>query len=351
MDLPAHTIDEALRVPKAIADNYAFEPTRPLAVADAMGMKPTTGKFRSLCGASIAFGLTDGGYNASEISLTELGKRVVAPTVEGDEIIAKREAAMNPRILSEFFNRYDGAKLPPDNILYNVLAEMGIQRTVTAKALKLLILCAQSVGFLRDIRGTMYVDLAGTSVSPTQGIVDDEEDMVGDDGNFASETLVDTKPVQGVYQPVDKQSSPNRKVFITHGKNRAFIDPIKQLLAFGDFEPVVATEQESVSKPVPEKVLDEMRQCGAAIIHVDAEQKLTDAEGSEHIVLNPNVLLEIGAAMALYSRRFILLVREGVSLPSNLQGLYEVRYQGPKLDSDATIKLMKTINELKRMRS
>ena len=51
--------------------------------------------------------------------------------------------------------------------------------------------------------------------------------------------------------------------------------------------------------------------------------------------------------MALYGRRFILLVKEGVKLPSNLQGLYEVRYQGDALDGGTTIKLMKAINEMK----
>jgi hypothetical protein len=35
------------------------------------------------------------------------------------------------------------------------------------------------------------------------------------------------------------------------------------------------------------------------------------------VVLNPNVLIEIGAAMALYGRRFILLVKAGTRLPSN----------------------------------
>ena len=90
-----------------------------------------------------------------------------------------------------------------------------------------------------------------------------------------------------------------------------------------------------------------MRSCGAAIIHVDAEQKLIDSEAHEHVVLNPNVLIEIGAAMALFGRRFILLVRDGVSLPSNLQGLYEVRYRGDSLDGDATIKLLEAINDIK----
>ena len=32
---------------------------------------------------------------------------------------------------------------------------------------------------------------------------------------------------------------------------------------------------------------------------------------------------------------FVMLVREGVKLPSNLQGLFEVRYKGDTLDTDA----------------
>ena len=89
--------------------------------------------------------------------------------------------------------------------------------------------------------------------------------------------------------------------------------------------PVVSVDRQSVSEPVSEKVMDDMRSCGAAIIHVDADRKIVDDKGEEHMLLNPNVLIEIGAAMAFYGRRFILLVRDGVKLPSNLQGLYEVR--------------------------
>jgi len=44
--------------------------------------------------------------------------------------------------------------------------------------------------------------------------------------------------------------------------------------------------------------------------------------------------------MKFYGKRFILLVRDGVMLPSNLQGLYEVRYKGDTLDADATIRLL-----------
>jgi hypothetical protein len=59
-----------------------------------------------------------------------------------------------------------------------------------------------------------------------------------------------------------------------------------------------------------------------------------------------DALIEIGAAMALYGRNFILLIEEGVALPSNLHGLVECRYSGDGLDMAATMKLLKAFNEL-----
>ena len=137
------------------------------------------------------------------------------------------------------------------------------------------------------------------------------------------------------------------RVFITHGKNRKILDQVKELVLFGKFEPIVAQERETAAKPVPDKVMDEMRSCQAAVIHVGSEGFLLDSAGKQVPHINGNVLIEIGAAMALYGRNFILLVEEGVSLPSNLQGLYECRYSGDELNMPATMKLLKAFNEFK----
>ena len=135
------------------------------------------------------------------------------------------------------------------------------------------------------------------------------------------------------------------RVFITHGKNLQILDQVKELVTYGKLEPVVAMEHETSAKPVPKKVMDDMRTCGAAVIHVGAERMLQDRDGNEIRLINENVLIEIGAAMALYGDRFALLVEEGVDLPSNLQGLYECRYSGDELNMPATMKLLKAMSE------
>lgn len=139
----------------------------------------------------------------------------------------------------------------------------------------------------------------------------------------------------------------NQRVFITHGKNKDIVTQLKDLLTFGKFIPVVAEEHETPSKPVPDKVLEDMRSCFAGIIHIASEDELLDKTGNVHHKINENVLVEIGAAMALYGRNFILLTQKGIHLPSNLQGLYLCYYEGDKLDYEATMKLLKAFNEFK----
>ena len=139
----------------------------------------------------------------------------------------------------------------------------------------------------------------------------------------------------------------NNKVFITHGKNHSIVEQLKEILKFGRFDPVVAVEHETPSKPVPDKVLEDMRTCFASVIHVESEEELLTVGGDKVQRINENVLIEIGASMALYGRNFVLLVKKGIHLPSNLQGLYCCFYDGDKLDYEATMKLLKAFNEFR----
>ena len=69
-----------------------------------------------------------------------------------------------------------------------------------------------------------------------------------------------------------------------------------------------------------------MRSCDTAIIHVSAGAAAADADRQPQI--SDDVLIEIGAAMALYGREFVLLVEDAIELPPSLRGLREWRYSG-----------------------
>ncbi|REG34317.1 putative nucleotide-binding protein with TIR-like domain [Archangium gephyra] len=354
-DIPSCSLEQALRIARAIADDYALQPASPLRVASALGVQPDSGSFRQICGAAIAYGLTKGGAYSQEIGLEQLGQRIVRPLDEADGLSARREALLRPRVIGDFLRKYDGSKLPREEIAKNVLHDMGVPLERTAKTFELIVEGARATGLIQQINGTPYIELAGVAARsqmtasdaqppPTAQPVPSAEPA----GVIPKFDAADVRPVA----PIDPEAtsehlSRKRRVFIAHGKNRAFIEPLKKLLGFGELEAVVATERETVSVPVPDKVMKDMRNCGAAIIHVEDEVRHKDAEGVERVELNPNVLIEIGVARALYDYRFILLVKSGIELPSNLQGLYQVRYVGDRLDGDVTLKLMEAILDIK----
>ena len=139
------------------------------------------------------------------------------------------------------------------------------------------------------------------------------------------------------------RKSPPAKI----ANKRIYFKQIKYLLTFGSFEPVVSVERESTAIPVPEKVFEDMRSCAAGVIHVGSEGVYLDKEGNEHRKINDNVLIEIGAAMAVYGKKVVLFVEKEVQLPSNLRGLYRCEFNGDELDHQSTMKLLKTFSQFR----
>lgn len=353
-DFPQSTLQQAQRIASALVDNFASDSGSPPDVALALGISPTSSSWPALTGASIAYGLTDGGINANVIKLTSLGRRLVAPEAEGEDVIARREAILKPRILREFFEKYRRAKLPNETIAGNVLKSLGLPGDRAEAAIEVIKANGSYAGIIRETPTGPFINLDSPGVPlpiATSDLGDRSSAPHPDDTSLG---VVDVPPIASVTAPHSKipVASPAfdakaNRVFITHGKQRAIVEQIKELLTFGSFEPVVSVERESTAIPVPEKVFEDMRSCGAGVLHVGAEGKYLDKDGNEHAKLNDNVLIEIGAAMALYGKRMILLVEKGVALPSNLQGLYRCEFEGDKLDYESTMKLLKTFNQFR----
>lgn len=354
-DFPRFPLEKALVISQALWDHFAGKGAAPHDIALSLDIAPTSGTWRNLCGASIAYGFTEGGYAASEITLTDLGRRIVAPEEDGDDLQAMVEAAQRPRVLGEFLKKYDKAKFPSDAIATNVLVGMGLPKDRGALALSILKTNGEKTGIFKNTKTGIFVAL-GSPSKPAHKIEITPEEEVEGGGEVGPTAETEEAFARRLSHPAEakreevppKDLKTNNKVFISHGKNREIVGQLKELITFGNFEPVVSVEKETTSIPVPEKVFEDMRACGAAVIHVNLEETLLDKAGNEVQKINENVLIEIGAAIALYGKRFVLLVEKGVKLPSNLQGLYRCEYEGKKLDYDATMKLLKIFNELRK---
>jgi predicted nucleotide-binding protein len=132
-----------------------------------------------------------------------------------------------------------------------------------------------------------------------------------------------------------------RRVFITRTDSEKVLQHVKELVASGPFEPVVARERGAAAAPLLYHLINQMRGCDTAIIHVTGGPATGDRDREP---LSGDVLIEIGAAMALYGREFVLLLDEAVELPPNLHGLRECRYCGDELNKPEIVRLLRAFS-------
>jgi hypothetical protein len=104
-DFPALSLEKASKVAHCLWDNFAGKSAAPHDIAIAAELSPTSSGWRTLANAAVAYGLTAGGWNAKEIALTDLGRKLVAPLEEGADRRARVDAALRPRIFKEFYGK------------------------------------------------------------------------------------------------------------------------------------------------------------------------------------------------------------------------------------------------------
>jgi len=337
-DVPSRTLRDALKVPQAIIDNYAGVPTAPHDIALALEMSPTSSGWRDLAAAAAGYGLSKGSWSAGKIVVTDLGRRATAPVDEGQEVRARAEAALIPKVFGAFFRRYDKSKFPPDNIAKNVLQqEFGIPHDRAEAALRIIRDNGQFVGFVRDTKTGPFVALDEPNKSQTRTtpqelpLEESEIDDVSEDRHG------------GAQAKQEVESPPVLKVFISHGRNKGLVEQVKDILTLYDIPFEVAVEGETAAIPVPEKVMSAMRRCQAGIMIVSADEQSSDGDSS----INTNVLIEIGAAFVLYDKGVVLLWDKKLRVPSNLQGLYRLEFEGTELSFAAGTRLAKAVKSLR----
>lgn len=109
---PRLSLKKALELPRAIYAVGQGEPVRRLKVFDHLGKAPGSGPSRVLIIVSGMYGLTDGGFQADYLKLTDLGKRVATNENLGliYEILFKND------IFSKFIEYWKEKALPEEDI-------------------------------------------------------------------------------------------------------------------------------------------------------------------------------------------------------------------------------------------
>lgn len=158
-EMPRSMLRDVVTLAESLRDNFASKNATPIDLATSINRSPTSSSWRFLTGAAVAYGITDNAYGASSISLTTLGRQIVSPTEEGVGQEGLITALLRPKILKNFYEKYDGSKFPKDDIAKNVLNQLGVPQDRTDEALKIVKENAKLVGIMTDTGNGQYIQL------------------------------------------------------------------------------------------------------------------------------------------------------------------------------------------------
>jgi len=150
--LPRRSLEQALRVARVLHETYAGKSATWDEVAQALEIGPKSPNTKYLIWAAEAYGLISREKN--KLTLAETGRKIVAPTYEGEDAEARIKALLTPAVLSKFYSDYNGYPLPSDAHLPNVLeSKYQIPRERVPEAIELLIDNARYAGILIEGKG------------------------------------------------------------------------------------------------------------------------------------------------------------------------------------------------------
>jgi hypothetical protein len=334
-EFPGNLLQHAEKIAQALWENFAGRGAAPHDVAMSLELSPTSGGWRNLCGSAIAYGLTDGGYAADQITLTALGRRIVAPTEEGDDTRARVEAMMQPRLEREFYERYNRAKFPKDEIGRNVLVSLGLPKDRAERSFEILKQNGLYTGVLRDTKTGLFVAI--DSPVPLRVPIDHDEghDLGGDD--LTREPPVEAASDMGLKPPLEDDGP--KQLFVAHGKNRKPLEDLKKILDQFKIPYKVAVDEPNKGRPISSKVAELMEDCSAGIFIFTKDEQFfkKNKQGEFEEVWRPseNVVYELGAASIRWDRKIIIVREEGVNFPSDFSDLGHITFKDGEIATNA----------------
>ena len=152
---PRRSVEQALRIPRAIRDHNGGQPWAASEVASALDLGLKSGNFFYLTSASKQYGLTEGTSRTSDIALTDLGRQAVYPDSPEMEREALKRAFLNVPAFRGVLEHYGGDNLPEKQYRENTLfTKFDLDPTVQDEFVDLLSRNSKFAGIGNTLSGT-----------------------------------------------------------------------------------------------------------------------------------------------------------------------------------------------------
>ncbi len=230
-------------------------------------------------------------------TLAETGRKILAPTYEGEKEEGIKKALFTPSVLSRFYTDYNGSPLPTDDLFPNVLeTRYGVPRNRTAEAIEIIKENARFAGALvkrtdgKD--GLEFSDVAFPVVKrplPESGNGEHVDLSAEMDGSADAPAETDWAKTCFVITPIGSEDSDQRKHSDTILKH--LLQPV--LSEFG----IEAIRADKIAKPgiITKQVIEYIAYsglCGRPLVRSATRTRFTSSVFAKHSSFQPFKLSE-----------------------------------------------------------
>jgi hypothetical protein len=118
---PRHSLEKALRIPKAILDQNAGQDCTEQESADFVGVKYNKGPYALELSSALKFGLLE--RKGGKLAVSDIAKKILRPQNEEEELSGLREAVLKAPDISSVYSHYRGENLPDMQFFDNALVD------------------------------------------------------------------------------------------------------------------------------------------------------------------------------------------------------------------------------------
>jgi len=178
--LPRRTLEQAFKLAETLHGTFAGKSATWDELAKAVNMTATNPNFKYHVWSAQAYGIINK-EEGKTVSLSELGRKIVAPTYDGEDAEGKVKAVMTPALLSKFYTDYNHHPVPGDAHFPNVLeSKYSVPRERVTEAMRIILDNGRYAGILKDsASGQPMVKLGGGPSSSDRVTAPPAEELEG----------------------------------------------------------------------------------------------------------------------------------------------------------------------------
>ena len=338
---PRNSLNDALRVAKAIRKENQGDPFNPIQLANALGTTRRSSPYYELLRSSERYGLTKGTVYSSAISLQPLAQTIVVPIDDASLRASLRTALLTPKLFNDWYTSTDKKPIPREAYFKNGLeTKYGVRKSDIDSCFDVLWKNINELGLIlkQGQEDLLWLDNLG-KVKPSEELKAKEPVPSGEAG------LGEQAAREQEAHSLEVAAQLPKQIFVAHGKNKKPLEQLERiLLKFKTVKYKVATEEPNRGLPVSGKVAELMKECTSGIFIFTADEETTDAKGNTVWRPSDNVVYELGAASVLYGRKIVIFKEEDVAFASDFSDIGYIPFEKDKLDAKTADLMLELIN-------